>query len=293
MTQNANPLAGAFRKPKSYARLLGLDIGAYPEGFIKAANELQEIGVKAMTGQDELLLNNPDAILNGEAIVEVMRSCCPEIEDPTKLLQADVKLLMTHIRKNSFGSETEIESTCPKCDNKMTLVLDLDGVIGSATQFVDGVEKVQLDDGLSVTLRPKTFEEYRKILYRGFKEMQSIKALANPDIDEESRLKQFGKMFNDMADLNYDMTVGSVLAVEYNGQLVDDKTYISEFIAELDMTGAKALKDAIDVLDQVGVHAEIPTQCTNEKCKHEYKEPVNFDQMTFFTESLERKTKTQ
>jgi hypothetical protein len=85
MPETSNPLLKHFRQPQLYLRLPS-------EGKWWSADSLElpvtkEIAVYAMTARDELLIKTPDALLNGQATVDVIQSCCPNIKDAWKLLQ--------------------------------------------------------------------------------------------------------------------------------------------------------------------------------------------------------------
>lgn len=287
-TQNANPLSGSFRRPKSFVKLLGSDIGVYKDGFIVCDNDNDEVGVKSMTGQDEMTLNNPDGLLNGESIITVIKSCCPSITDPTKLLHADVKLLMAHIRRNSFGVDLDYDLECPKCSQKYQTKLNLDALLSKVTRFETESDQVKLDDDLIVYTAPYNFEQYKKILAIGFKEQQSITALQSKEISEEERVKRFSKIFKSMSDLNYDLTVESIYKITYQDNVVTERQYIKEFVDELDRDSAQKVKDHTDLLAKIGVNNEVEVTCTG--CGHVHKESVNFDQMGFFTQSSTQET---
>tara|TARA_Y100001936_G_scaffold7406_1_gene6511 strand:+ start:22449 stop:23333 length:885 start_codon:yes stop_codon:yes gene_type:complete len=288
MTAN-NPLAGAFRKPKSWVRLLGTDIGAYPEGFITADNEKLEVGVKPMTGSDETLLNNPDGLLNGESIVSVIKSCCPTISDPTKLLHIDIRLLMTEIRRNSYGKEHDIDETCPKCGHVQKKTLDLDMVLSNVRRFSDGFNVVELDGDLEVMLHPYDFSQYKKILDIGYKESKSLRALS-PDsgVSDDERLAVFSKMYKEMSTLNRDILMSSIASVSLAGNVVTEPQFITEFFMEIDRESSAKIKEKVDDMNNHGVQSKLDTKCQN--CQHEHIIDVNFDQMSFFTRSSDQAT---
>lgn len=288
MTAN-NPLAGAFRKPKSWVRLLGTDIGAYPEGFITADNDQLEVGIKPMTGSDETLLNNPDGLLNGESIVSVIKSCCPAISDPTKLLHIDIRLLMTEIRRNSYGKEHDIDETCPKCGHVQKKTLDLDMVLSSVRRFGEGFNVVELDGDLEVMLHPYDFSQYKKILDIGYKESKSLRALS-PDsgVSDDERLAVFSKMYKEMSTLNRDILMSSIASVSLAGNVVTEPQFITEFFMEIDRESSAKIKEKVDDMNNHGVQSKLDTKCQN--CQHEHIIDVNFDQMSFFTRSSDQAT---
>lgn len=75
MSDKSNPLAGYFRKPELYVQIP--TAGAFNPEIEKTV--LDEIGILPMTAIDEISMTNPDALLNGEAFVELIKSCVPTI----------------------------------------------------------------------------------------------------------------------------------------------------------------------------------------------------------------------
>ena len=67
----SNPLSAYFRAPKMY-----LDIPSSAKFYtddICATPESGEFAIYPMTTKDELMLKNPDALLNGEAVSNLIR----------------------------------------------------------------------------------------------------------------------------------------------------------------------------------------------------------------------------
>ena len=66
---NKNPLAGHFRTPKLYT---SLPSGGDYYNLDIIDTSLDEHAVYSMTAKDELIMKNPDALLNGDAVIQVM-----------------------------------------------------------------------------------------------------------------------------------------------------------------------------------------------------------------------------
>lgn len=73
-----NPLLGYMRQPKIYIRLPSNGL-FWEEGSIDIP-ENNEFPVYSMTAKDELTFKTPDALMNGQAIVDVIQSCMPNIK---------------------------------------------------------------------------------------------------------------------------------------------------------------------------------------------------------------------
>ena len=79
LSPNQNPLKAFFRKPGIWIKLPSQ--GRFYSVKPSELNEMGEIPVFPMTAKDELMMKNADGLLNGNAIVELVRSCAPCIAD--------------------------------------------------------------------------------------------------------------------------------------------------------------------------------------------------------------------
>jgi len=101
-TEKINPLAGYYRQPKIY-----LDLPSKGNYYTQGSLDVSEDGrypVYAMTAKDELMYKTPDALMNGQATVEVIKSCIPSIKDPWKMPSLDVDACLVAIRIATYGS---------------------------------------------------------------------------------------------------------------------------------------------------------------------------------------------
>ena len=107
-----NPLKSHFRAPKLFTRLpSGGDF--YSEGVVELS-ETGEVEIYAMTSRDEVLMRNPDALLNGESVAKVISSCVPQVQKPRELLASDVDALMVAIQGATYGDQVTVETACPE-----------------------------------------------------------------------------------------------------------------------------------------------------------------------------------
>ena len=88
MTQNPNPLQAWFRRAAIYMRLPSQ--GQYwPEGSLDMPTN-GEFPVLPMTALDEITYRTPDALFNGQAVVDVVQSCLPNIRDAWLMPSTDL-----------------------------------------------------------------------------------------------------------------------------------------------------------------------------------------------------------
>ena len=91
MVENSNPLNKYFRQPAVYVSLpTG---GNYPPHVIEPS-KTGELGVMPMTAKDEIRFKTPDALMNGEGVVEVIQSCVPSIKDAWQVKSYDLDTIL-------------------------------------------------------------------------------------------------------------------------------------------------------------------------------------------------------
>ena len=98
-----NPLRTYFRHPAIYVKLPS---GGkfWPEGALDMP-PTGEVGIMPMTAKDELTLKVPDALLNGQAVVDIIHSCVPSVKNAWECPTLDFEVLLAGIRIASFGEK--------------------------------------------------------------------------------------------------------------------------------------------------------------------------------------------
>ena len=211
-----NPLAGYFRQFKLYLKLPS-GTTYYAPGAVNFT-DTGEIGIMPMTGKDELILKNPDALLNGEALVEVIKSCVPGVSDPRVLLTNDIDALITAIRYATYNDSLETELACPKCEHKTIFRLNLQYSLDNMT-FLDEEYVVNLDNGLSVFVKPYGFPELLRGLHAQFEQSKLTRAIESESITEDQRLKLFATAFKELSTITYALMLNSVM-IDKTGKIV-------------------------------------------------------------------------
>ena len=112
-----NPLMQFARRPELSVRLASNPCW-YNTGFIEYTMN-GEVEVYPMLPKDELSLYNPDALLSGQAMVGLIKSCCPSVLNPEKLYFPDANILLLAIKKATYGNEHKQSHRCPECYRKM------------------------------------------------------------------------------------------------------------------------------------------------------------------------------
>jgi hypothetical protein len=119
--QTSNPLTAHFRQPAVFLKLPSGGKNWMPNSLNLPANG--ELGVMPMTAKDEIMLRTPDALMNGQGVVNVIESCIPQILNAWATPTVDVDAILLAIRIATYGDNMDIDSECPNCkaENKNSM----------------------------------------------------------------------------------------------------------------------------------------------------------------------------
>jgi len=274
--KKANPLANYFRQPKMYMRLPSHG-RFYPEGALDTS-EIAEYPVYAMTAKDELMFKTPDALMNGQATVEVIKSCVPAIKDPWAMPSLDLDAILIAIRIASYGEAMDINASCPKCRHFNEFSLNL-------VQYLDRISGITYDGTLEVPplqvhIRPYTYKEISKTAIKTL-EQQKIFAIVNDDnMSDEDKVEKFGESFVKLTNLTVDVIAGCITKIVSPEGEVTDPTIIKEFIENSPSDVFNSINDYVtEMKDKMSLKAQ-DVKCT--ECENEWSVEVSMDQTNFF-----------
>ena len=286
ITNQSNPLSAYFRAPKLYLKLPS-NANYYGDDVINRPDN-GEFAIYPMTTKDEMSLKNPDALLNGEAVASLIKSCVPEIKKPKELLSADVDAILIAIRGASAGDEVEVNAECPKCKETSTVTVSIDSSLATMESIEDAYTE-NLSNGLKITVLPFTYGNTIKAGIASFQSTRSMQAISELE-DDMDRLKAFNTSFVQLADLNFEMMLDSINSVSYmtaegNEEKVTERKQLREFLENTDNTTGKEIEKLVNDINSKGVKQDIRIECQNEKCDNTFDAPINFDPVNFFTGS--------
>lgn len=276
--QNSNPLKQYFRTFKLYLKIPSGS--SYYQPTVLEYTDSGEVGVMPMTGKDELALKNPDALLNGEALIEVLTSCVPAVKNPKALLTNDIDALITAIRYATYNDTLETSLVCPACKHENTFKLDLQYALDNMS-MLDSEYVVNLESGLSVFVKPYNFPELLKGLHAQFEQTKLARAIESETITDQKRSEIFAKAFRDIATTKYDLMCAGVDKVvdESVGLNVSDRKYIREFLQNIDKKSADKIGDLIEEINRIGIKRTFTAKC--EKCEHPWESEIDFNPVNF------------
>lgn len=276
----SNPLINAYRKPTLYINL--------PSGgkYYNPAPKLsvdKELAVYAMTARDELITKTPDALFNGEASVSLIESCCPDIPNPRQIPVNDLMVIMLAIRQASYGTEIEVEVECPECQHKNNVGINCQSIIDGAMSRKQPSNSLTLNEGFEVVLKPYSLQDRNTLQIQQIKQVKMIESLQNAEMDDQTRQDSFGRTFVELAELTIDLVVNSVDSVRTpgsDGEFVDDKEMIREWLKNITSKDYELIKAKVEELSSDGIDNNFNIKC--ESCEHKWKTEVELDVTNFF-----------
>lgn len=273
-----NPLKQFFRTFKMYIQIPSK--GAYYHPGVIELTDNGEIGIMPMTGKDELVLKNPDALLNGEALIEVITSCVPGVKNPRALLSNDIDALITAIRYATFNDSLETVINCPKCTHENSYNLNLQYALDNMT-FLEEEYHVILENGLTVFIKPYSFPDLLKALHAQFEQTKLARAVDSKNMSDQERSNVFSKAFKEIAVTKFDLMCSAILKVvnEDEGVNVQDKKFIKEFLHNIDKKSVDRIDDLITEINKIGIKRSFTAKC--EKCTHEWESEIDFNPVNF------------
>jgi len=284
VAKKANPLAGYMRQPKIY---IGLPSnGAYwTKGSIEMPDN-RELAVYSMTAKDELAFKTPDALMNGQAIVDVIQSCIPAIKDAWKCPNVDFDMILIAIRIATYGEMMEVSHTVPNTEIEVEHQIDLRVLLDQLVNNSKWEDQVEINDQLTCYVRPLTYRHMTMTSLKTFETQRLMQAVTDDNIDEEKKLEIFNKSFNKMTDITIDLISDSVSAIKTPDTVVDDPAFIREFVANADKDVFQKIQKHLDKMKGTNGIQPMTVTASPEQVEagapETYELPISLDNSDFF-----------
>ena len=276
---NDNPLSKHFRQPSIYFKLPSS--GKYWADGSLTMPETGEIGVMPLTTRDEITLKTPDALLNGQGVVDVIQSCCPDIKDAWAMPSIDVDATLIAIRIASYGNQMDFGTTCPHCKTEQDHALDLGQTLSSIDPPSYDVPLVI--NGLRIKVHPQPYFALNKTNMIAFEEQQIVRSLQGLENDTQEAKKRFDEHLAKIIDLNINLLSSSTESIETaDGTIVTNPEHIQEFYNNADTKVIRKLQEYLNELNVKSGIKPLDVTCTEEECGKEYPVNITFDYASFF-----------
>lgn len=280
MTENKNnPLRQYFRRPGVFISLPSGGKGYGPDDIEFEDENNLELPVYPMTAIDEITTKTPDALFNGTATVEIIKSCIPAIKNPWAILSCDIDAIFIGIKAASGDEAIEVESTCPQegCDTTESYAINLHNLLRTIKS--GDYEKPHNIGELAVYFAPINYKEMNSISLSQF-EIQAKYKDINLMVDEQERIKESQSALREITEITMDvLTVAITKIVTPDGD-VTEKEHIIDFLKNCDTTTYEGIRDYNGDLRAASTIKSLDMKCAT--CEHEYTQPFTLNATDFF-----------
>lgn len=273
-----------MRQPKIYIRLPSN--GEYwPEGSL-LPSDTGDFPVFSMTAKDELMLKIPDAIMSGQAVVDVIQHCMPNIKNAWMIPSIDLDVILIAIRLATYGEKMTTPITFGE-DLEMEYSVDLRSVMDQLMNQIHWDPIVLINDELTVYVRPMNYKQISETAVKTF-ETQKIVQIANDDsISDSDKIAAFKESFTKLTDVTIGVVEKSIFKVDSSQGSTDNPRFIKEFIENADKEIFNLIQAHIDTLKQHNSLKPITVTVTPEMKEkgisgETVDVPLVFDPATFF-----------
>ena len=283
MVENSNPLNKYFRQPAVYVSLpTG---GNYPPHVIEPS-KTGELGVMPMTAKDEIRFKTPDALMNGEGVVEVIQSCVPSIKDAWQVKSYDLDTILIAIRIATYGETMDINFTVPIANEQASHTLNLPAIL-EEIQRQEIKNECTLKDGLKVQVRPLTYKDMTSTALKTFQQQKMYSTVQDSKLGDEEKVKKFNEAFKSLTELSISLLLRNIEKITTpEGTEVTDPVQIKQFVENANATVITELQEELNLLRIQGSTKPVKLKATEEQIKKRapatYEVPVTFDTANFF-----------
>tara|TARA_B110000285_G_scaffold192669_1_gene221200 strand:- start:1723 stop:2550 length:828 start_codon:yes stop_codon:yes gene_type:complete len=269
-----NPLQKYYRQPKIYLDLPSKG-NFYPKGALEG--DPSKLPVFGMTAMDEIMFKTPDALFNGEATVQVIKSCIPNILHPWAMPQLDVDACLIAIRIATYGELLETTFACSSCGEDNKFDLDL-------TKSLEYYLSLEYDASIligpmMVTVRPLTYKEATEINTKSFEFRRQLYNVSGLE-DEEIKNNTLNDIYKKIADLSAKGFTTAIAKIEVEDSVVDDPGYIQDWLKNSDKEFFDSIRTHLEKNNEKWSLKSQSVSCV--ECSKENKVAFGLDNSDFF-----------
>lgn len=284
MTENANPLGKYYRQPQVYIKLPSK--GKYYSADVYTPTETGEIPILPMTAKDELAFKTPDAMMNGQATVDVIKSCVPNMKNPWKMVNYDTDTVLLAIRIATYGETMDVTYVVPEINESQSTTVNLPAMLEGVSN-IDPQDYATTKSGFKIKIDPLTYDKLSKIQVAQFEQQKIYSNVAESGLTEAQKSERFAESFRKMQNINVELLIDSIAEITTpDGQIVTDGKQIFDFIANCDTKITKEIEEVLGELRSQCSMKPLQIKATEEQIKKgvpaTYEVPVTFDTANFF-----------
>jgi hypothetical protein len=278
-----NPLFSFMRQPKIFIKLPSG--GKFWNQGSLSIPETGEFPVYSMTAKDELMFKTPDALMNGQAIVDVIQSCIPNIKNAWDTPAIDLDTILIAMRLATYGEKMTVSNTIPVLEEEVDFELDLRMLLDQQ-QNSTWMDQIIIDENFIIYVKPLTFKNITQIGIRKFETTKILNIVNDEKYSEEEKIKYFRESFDKLTQITIDLVADSIEKIYANGTFVHEKKYIQEFVANADKDVYDTIKNHLNHLSEHNGLKPLVFETTEEQQSRgapaTYSIPINFNNADFF-----------
>jgi RNase P subunit RPR2 len=270
-----NPLTQYFRQPAIYIQLPSQG-KFYPAGTLNLPPN-GEIPILPMTSVDEITYRTPDALFNGTATVNVIKSCVPSIRDPWAMPSADLDAVLVGIRIASYGHAMDLDVQCPACNTDDEISVDLRAV-NDRLKIGDYNQPLAIGD-LEFWFQPINYKSVNENSRVQLEQQQAMRVL-DSDVEDKVKLEQLNRSMMLITETTTKTIAQSIATIKTPQAMVHETEYIVDFLKNCDSKMFNQLRDHVIRIKQQSDIQPLVLTCKN--CNHSYTQPFTLDLSSFF-----------
>jgi hypothetical protein len=271
-----NPLTQYFRQPAIYIKLPSQGQN-YPVGTIDMPTN-GELPVYPMTAIDEITYRTPDALFNGQAVVNVIQSCVPNIKNAWAVPSIDIDTILISIRIASYGHDMEFGTTCPACQDISDRSIDLRTVL--ATLSAANYNSTITSGDLQIYFRPLTYKNLNDNNKLQFEQQRLLQIMPDDTVSDADKMTALTAAFKKLTEITVQSLALSIVAIKTPGALVNEFAHIEEFLKNCDRALFNQIRDHVISLREKSEMQPLKIACP--ACKNEYEQAITLDMSSFF-----------
>ena len=278
----SNPLQQYFRQPSLYVQL-PTQGKWYTNGEVTLTNN-NEVAVYPMGAIDDILLNTPDAMLNGQALEKVVSHCVPDIKNVKRLMLPDLEAIFVGMKSANSNGKADYDRECPKCNHENSFELNCQALLDNMTPLDENDLAIRFDDNLTVYVKPYDFEMRQLFIRREFEEERTIRSMdvEGANLDEMAKASLLAQGVDRLAQITFNLVARSIekIIIHKDNITVTDPAHIAEWLVSISKAQSDIVIESVNKLNAIGVMKSINVACTN--CGHTWEDPLSFDPTSFF-----------
>jgi hypothetical protein len=238
-----------------------------------------------MTARDELLFKTPDALMNGQAMVDVIQSCIPNIKNAWDCPTIDLDTILIAIRLATYGEKMPFTHKVPNTQEDVEFEIDLRMLLDQQQQNI-WHERVEVNPDFIICVKPLTYKHLTQTSIKSFETTRILNMVNDESIPDDKKLEMFNSSFNNLTKVTVDLMSESIYKIITPDGEVTDTKHIAEFVANADKELFDKVQQHLSDLKTANELKPLEFTSTEEQqaagAPETYTVPIGFNNSDFF-----------